>query len=361
MRLPKYRRHSSGVGFVEWKGRRHYFKGHAFDSPASKSAYNDFLRENVLKAEQTVTTSTTSVLTVFQKYLIDLIENGTKSERYHFTSISELLQKHAAQLPINDLGPVRLKSIREDMVKRKWSRGYVNEQTQRIRRIVKWAVANELAKPETLSALQAVEGLRKGRTAAPEPRKVKPAPLRDVARVLRVAPPTLAAMIRTHWRIGMRPHHLCAMRPIDLDMTSIEGVWVYRPVHHEKGAEDAELLCIIGPRTQKILQPFLDRDEKAYLFDPRQALLERGRKPSRRVRNHYDTGSYRQALYKLAKRCGAAQFHPHQLRHSAGTNARALAGLEGAQAYLGHAHADVTQIYAEKNLQLAIDVARRIG
>jgi site-specific recombinase XerC len=35
--------------------------------------------------------------------------------------------------------------------------------------------------------------------------------------------------------------------------------------------------------------------------------------------------------------------------------------LEAAQVLLGHARADVTQVYAERNEQLASEVAARIG
>jgi hypothetical protein len=35
--------------------------------------------------------------------------------------------------------------------------------------------------------------------------------------------------------------------------------------------------------------------------------------------------------------------------------------LEAAQVTLGHAAADVTQVYAERDLTLAVEVARKIG
>jgi len=55
------------------------------------------------------------------------------------------------------------------------------------------------------------------------------------------------------------------------------------------------------------------------------------------------------------------RWHPHQLRHSAGTRIRKEMGLEAAQVYLGHSKADVTQIYAERNLELARQIAAKYG
>jgi hypothetical protein len=56
-----------------------------------------------------------------------------------------------------------------------------------------------------------------------------------------------------------------------------------------------------------------------------------------------------------------SRWHPNQLRHSAGTEIRQRFGLEAAQVVLGHSRADVTQIYAERDLTLAAKVAAAVG
>jgi site-specific recombinase XerC len=54
-------------------------------------------------------------------------------------------------------------------------------------------------------------------------------------------------------------------------------------------------------------------------------------------------------------------WHPHQLRHSAGTEIRHKFGLEAAQVTLGHRRLEATQVYAQRNLELAVRVAREVG
>ena len=54
-------------------------------------------------------------------------------------------------------------------------------------------------------------------------------------------------------------------------------------------------------------------------------------------------------------------WHPHQLRHNFATDVRKVHGLEATQILLGHAKADVTQIYAERDLARAMEIARKIG
>jgi integrase len=55
------------------------------------------------------------------------------------------------------------------------------------------------------------------------------------------------------------------------------------------------------------------------------------------------------------------RWHPYQLRHSFATRVRKQHGLEAAQVLLGHSRADVTQVYAERNQALALEVAAKIG
>jgi integrase len=57
----------------------------------------------------------------------------------------------------------------------------------------------------------------------------------------------------------------------------------------------------------------------------------------------------------------AHQWHPNRLRHSAATIIRQRFGLEAAQVALGHASANVTQVYAERDNGLAAKVMAEVG
>jgi len=56
-----------------------------------------------------------------------------------------------------------------------------------------------------------------------------------------------------------------------------------------------------------------------------------------------------------------SDMYPKRIRHSRATEIRKDYGIEAAQVSPGHAHADVTQVYAERNLDLAIEIARKTG
>ena len=75
----------------------------------------------------------------------------------------------------------------------------------------------------------------------------------------------------------------------------------------------------------------------------------------------YTTHTYTSAIAKACKKAGVAHWHPNQLRHLHGTEVRRRFGLEAAQATLGHSRADVTQVYAERDLAQAAKVAAEMG
>ena len=54
-------------------------------------------------------------------------------------------------------------------------------------------------------------------------------------------------------------------------------------------------------------------------------------------------------------------WHPHQLRHNAGTNVRKEFGVEVARIILGHAIAFTTEIYAETDRRRAMEAIGKIG
>ncbi len=68
----------------------------------------------------------------------------------------------------------------------------------------------------------------------------------------------------------------------------------------------------------------------------------------------------RQAFVRASRQASAPEWMPLQLRHTAATVVRSRFGLEAAQVVLGHARADVTQVYAERDLTKAHAVMAEI-
>ena len=131
----------------------------------------------------------------------------------------------------------------------------------------------------------------------------------------------------------------------------------------------------LGRLAQDILRPFLDRAAEEYCFQPREAgawrSVERRKhrktpltpsqaarcpKPNakRRAGCLYGVDTYRKALeYGIRKAIGSGapvtKWHPNQLRHTRATELRKKFGIEAAQVALGHSHAAITEVYAERD------------
>ena len=73
-----------------------------------------------------------------------------------------------------EFGPRLLKAVRDRMIRARLCRSTINKNISRVRRMFRWAVAEELIQANVLVALQAVQGLQAGRCGAIEPIAVKP-------------------------------------------------------------------------------------------------------------------------------------------------------------------------------------------
>jgi integrase len=189
----------------------------------------------------------------------------------------------------------------------------------------------------------------------------------------------LRAMIRLQRLTGMRPGEVAQMRRRDLDTSG--DVWVYRPARHKTAWRGKERVILIGPRGQEILRGVLKTDPDAYLFSPREAREEwfaakraarktkvqpsqvcrRKPNPQRKPGESYSRHAYASAVARACEKAKVPHWHPNQLRHSRATEVRGAFGLEAAQVVLGHARANITEVYAERNITLAAEVATKTG
>lgn len=281
----------------------------------------------------------------------------------------------------DSFGPLKLQAVQQSMIRLGWCRNQINKQCGRIVRMFAWAVSQELVAANTAQALREVKGLHRDRTAARETGPVLPVGDATVNATLEHLPPIVAAMVRLQRLTGCRPEEVCLIRPCDVD--TCESVWLYRPHSHKTTHHGRERIIAIGPRGQDVLRPYLLRDKSAYFFVPAEGERKRraeaheqrrtpptygngpgtNRKasPKRKAGERYTTDSYRRAIARACEAAGVEQWAPNRLRHAAATEIRKRFGLEAAQVTLGHATADVTQQYAERDLEKAAVVMAAIG
>ena len=314
-------------------------------------------------------------------------------------------------------------------------RTLINRRMDRVKRVFKWATAEELVAVSVYQSLRTLAGLKRGRSEARESDAVRPADPAHVAATLPFLGTHLRAMVELQQFTGMRPGEVCGLSFAEVEVRG--DLWVYRPGQHKTAHRGGRREIILGPKARAVIVSFLRRggdppdgfghidpndpgqrtarlimadayddvgrhrdaillrdvarpvvmvagcvvDPEAPLFSPagsrdewaREARAKRRSKvppsqqtrrkenPERAPRAWYDASAYGHAVTRAAGRACVPHWHPNQLRHTLATEIRRLYGVEGAQVVLGHARADVTQVYAERNFALAARIAREVG
>lgn len=385
--LPKYRKHkASGQAVVTIHGQDHYLGPHG--TKASKREYDRLVGEWVAsgRPDAPQAANDITIMEVCAAYLRFAKGYYRKDGR----PTGAIYSVKAALKPVKELyghtaavefGPLALKAIRARMIEADNSRTYINDAADRIRAMFKWAASEELIPAAVYHALLTVAGLRKGRTVARETAPVLPVDDSVVNTTLDHLTPVVADMVRLQRLTGCRPDEVCSLRPCDVDTSG--PVWTYTPESHKTQHHGRQRIICIGPKGQDILRPYLLREKTSYCFSPadserkrraeqhasRKTPLSCGNtpgtnrkaKPKRTAGERYTSESYRRAIHRACDKAKLDRWSPNRLRHSAATEIRKRFGLEAAQVTLGHAAADVTQVYAERDLQKAADVMKAIG
>lgn len=371
---------ASGQSRVWWGGQYHYL-GPTGD-PATERAYRQFLREHVLAAPAPAAPPVPADPTVgelcaaFLRHALDYYRRHGRptSEVYCYRQVAAALGRLYPRLPARDFGPRDLQQVRDQFLQvrgrngRPWTREHVNHQTQRVKRVWSWGVERGLVPYECYAALTRVRGLRKGKTAAPEGGRPAPVPWEAVERTLPHMPEGLADLVRVHWLLGCRGAEARLMRVRDVDLLADPDgrLWLYRTdlaKTEEAVPAGQELTYWVGPAAQTILRPRLrGRDPAEYVFPGPAGHARTGVK-----KRHWTKDSYKNAVERACVAAGVPAWTPRQIRagradavrlaeHAAGRP-----GREAAQALLGHRQISTTDEHYLQRLELARQVAGRLG
>jgi integrase len=313
-----------------------------------------------------------------------------------------------------------LEAVRDGKIQMGHCRSRINKDISRIKRLFQWGASRKLIPLSVFQLLQTVRGLRHNRSLATETEPVKPVSQEVVNATLPFLPAPVAAMAQLQLLTGMRPGEVVVMRGIDIDMTG--PIWFYRPGsdcgsfgQHKTAWRGHHRVIALGPRAQEIVRLHLKTDLHACLFSPADSIAlfrakqrksrkskvqpsqvsRKKRNPKRRPGQKYTVGSYDHAVaaaciraYPLPEPLARSEkesahewrtrltvdqiaairqwrrehsWHPNQLRHTKATEIRREAGLDAARVVLGHRSPQITETYAEIDLDKAAEVMARLG
>jgi len=387
------KRHSRGLAYCRYKGKCHYFGKYGTDESVERfETWLATLEEKPEPKKEPSPVKVISLCAAFMKYAeIHYRKDGEPTGEAD--NVRQALRKLSVlfgNVPVAQFGPKSLKAVRDALVKDGLARTTVNARVNRIRRVFKWGVSEQMVPLLTWQSLTSVLGLEAGRTKAKEPEPVEPVPELDILAVKPYVEGPVWGMIQFGVHTGARPGETVRLRWCDIDAE--QEVWQYRPGRHKTEHRQKKRVILIGPVLQKLLLK-LGGSDQDYVFRPTEA-------PGAgdNVGERYSTESYRTAVIRACERafgcpaglrvdhgrkpysgedkkefqirrqkaCEWRQGHawtPAQLRHNYATNVRrdSEKGLEAAQVGLGHSDIKTTQRYAEPNMDAAIEYARQFG
>lgn len=391
--VPAYSLHKArGLACCKVDGRRIYLG--KYGSPESREAYAKVVASVMAgvpidAAVAKPNAPAAPALTVAQlgaryaRYARDYYRRGgkTTAEVGKVEKAVERLVALFGDIPVAKFGPRCLNTYRDHLIDLGLTRTTVNSDTGRIRRMFRWGGSLEIVPVAVAQGLDLVGGLKQGRSRAADPTPVKPVPDDVIDATVKHLPGIVADMVRLQRLCGARPGEICAMRPIDIDRTG--DVWLYTPASHKTEHFGKGRVVFIGSEGQAILLRYLARDPHAYCFSPADAEAKRlaarhearttpmscgnvpgsnrKAKPLRRAGERYTKGGYANAIRRVCLRQGIAHWSPNQLRHTYATEVRKRFGLEAASITLGHSNLRTTEVYAERDLEKGVIVAKAIG
>lgn len=366
-RIPKLCRHkTTGIAYVTDPAlRREVYLKTPGGSPArhgtpeADRAYDDWVREFLDRARPDIAPGMPGC--TVNRLLDAFLAHADLYYRKRGKVTSEVGNFEAAARAVRALGlgdspaagfrPRDLAHLQKALAAKHLARSTVNAYCRRVVRIWRWAVAQELVRGEVLVALEAIPGLARGRTAARETAEVGPVDLAVVEACLPHLPPTAAAVVRAQLAAAMRPAEVLALRPCELDTSAEPWAYTVAPDANKTAHKGRARVVYLGPQARGVLGPWVARchSRSSWVFP--------GKKPGA----HYTHSALRAAIDDAVARAGVPHWHPNQLRHTQATVIRAKYGAEAAQAVLGHASMDTTEIYAERDSAVARKAAEDLG
>lgn len=253
--VPSYRLHKqSGQAIVTLNGQDITLG--RYGTRASRDRYNQIIGEWLAAGrrlpEKVAASTIAEVVNAYRKHADVYYRHAdgtpTSSVERLARELSPLAKLYA-RLPAAELSPLKVKAVRDSMIKLGWSRGSINHAVGTIKRLVKWAVENELIPPAVHHGVVALEGLKQGRSPAKESEPVRPVP----AAHLKTIPPLLSRQVRAMVELqavsAMRPGEVCAMRTGEIDRSG--KLWVYRPRQHKTQHHGHAREVYLGPKAQE--------------------------------------------------------------------------------------------------------------
>lgn len=228
------------------------------------------------------------------------------------------------------------------------SRQYINACLGRLKRMLRWAQESGFLTASAIAPVLTIRPYVAHRSPAYEPPRREPADESAILAILPVVPPAAADFLELLSQTGARAGELLAATADDIKPEpGNRSGWLTVRQHKSAHKGHARSLPLRGAAWAIVTRRAAQAGPGGLLFPSRAG------KP-------WTVGGMRGAIRKACQLAGVAKFTPHQVRHTVARRARRAAGLDAAQALLGHQSIEMTQHYAPVESALAMEAVRLI-
>lgn len=96
---------------------------------------------------------------MFLRFVTDELPKYSAAEQRCIKGAMSVANKLFGETDAAEFGPLRLRTVRDGMVRNGWSRGFVNKQVKRLRSVLRWGVGWEMIPRTVVDALGDVKPL----------------------------------------------------------------------------------------------------------------------------------------------------------------------------------------------------------
>lgn len=306
---------------------------------AARKKYLSLLRENLGKIAGDGSDGPVLLSHVFAGYIASLENFVTENYIADRKFTCRILLDSVHDMPAKKFTPKVFAGWLEKLKQKKLVANSIRNYRLTVLAAFRWAQTQELIP----------SGFYHDLTAVPVPRgakrnpKIKPPKKEDfekILKALRAAGKNEAAdILEIQALTGMRPSEVCRLKKSNFKRIEGSNVWEISFQKHKTFMKTGEpTKRFVGRKAMRILEKYFQFENLFTLNSPRVS----------------------QIVFRIAKKEGIP-FHQYQLRHYAGTRAREVLGLDAAQVVLGHESRKTSEIYAEKDVSLAVDFMEKYG
>jgi integrase len=271
------------------------------------------------------------------------------------------------ELPADELSPLKLVALQEELIERGWSRKYINRAICMVGRCYRWAKKMELVTADAEIRVRGIEGVRPGFMGVKDYDEIEPVSDEDVDRVLDELSPVWGDAVRIARLTGMRPGEVVRINAVEIDRSD-PTCWMFSPRFHKTAHRGKKRHIAIGPKAIAILAPRLLQAGRGPVFPVRRDSFRRAiARACARAFPHPTLSAISRHKLTTAQRAElnawneSHRWTPNQLRHARATELEREFDYDTSRSTLGHTSLDTTAVYVQRDLTRAMDAARKSG